>query len=211
MAASLSLLARVEARQGNYEAARNRYDQILTLAREIGDKAGIAVYLEQLAEVVTAQGEGAWAARLWGAAEALREAIGAPLVPVFRPGYERAVAAARTHVGGQEFAAAWAEGRTMTLEQALAVAGRVASSTPTSAGHPATPTAKTLPAYPEGLTAREVEVLRLLALGLTNPQIAEQLVISPQTVHAHLRSIYSKLAVTTRSAATRFAVEHHIA
>jgi DNA-binding NarL/FixJ family response regulator len=55
-----------------------------------------------------------------------------------------------------------------------------------------------------------VEVLRLVALGLTNPQIAEKLVISPQTVHAHLRSIYSKLGVTTRSAATRFAVEHQI-
>jgi DNA-binding NarL/FixJ family response regulator len=58
------------------------------------------------------------------------------------------------------------------------------------------------------LTGREVEVLRLVAQGLTTPHIAERLFISPHTVHAHLRAIYGKLAVTTRSAATRFAVEH---
>jgi DNA-binding NarL/FixJ family response regulator len=54
-------------------------------------------------------------------------------------------------------------------------------------------------------------VLRLLAQGLTNPQIAEQLVISPCTVHAHLHAIYGKLEVNTRSAATRFALEHGLA
>jgi DNA-binding NarL/FixJ family response regulator len=54
-------------------------------------------------------------------------------------------------------------------------------------------------------------VLQLVAQGLTNPQIAEQLVISPRTVHAHLRAIYGKLEVATRSAATRFAVEHGLA
>jgi LuxR family transcriptional regulator, maltose regulon positive regulatory protein len=62
-----------------------------------------------------------------------------------------------------------------------------------------------------GLTAREVEVLRLLASGLTDAQIAEQLVISPRTVNAHLTSIYRKIAVSSRSAATRYALEHHLA
>ena len=64
--------------------------------------------------------------------------------------------------------------------------------------------------YPSGLTAREVEVLRLLAQGLTDAQIAEQLVLSLHTVHAHLRTIYSKLGVTSRSAATRYAFEHQL-
>ena len=64
--------------------------------------------------------------------------------------------------------------------------------------------------YPDGLTTREVEVLRLVALGLTNPQIAEQLVISPSTVNTHLKSIYGKLQVTSRSAATRYAIEHNL-
>ena len=64
------------------------------------------------------------------------------------------------------------------------------------------------PTYPAGLTAREVEVLALVATGLTNPQVAEQLFLSPRTVDQHLRSIYNKLGVATRAAATRFAIEH---
>jgi DNA-binding NarL/FixJ family response regulator len=66
------------------------------------------------------------------------------------------------------------------------------------------------PLSSEGLTTREVEVLRLLARGLTNAQIAEELVVSLLTVKAHLRSIYSKLGVTSRSAATRYVLEHHL-
>jgi DNA-binding NarL/FixJ family response regulator len=56
-----------------------------------------------------------------------------------------------------------------------------------------------------------VEVLRLVAMGLTDVQIAEKLILSPRTVHAHISSIYSKLALTSRSAATRYALEHHLA
>ena len=63
----------------------------------------------------------------------------------------------------------------------------------------------------EELTAREVEVLRLLAQGLSNKKIAEQLVLSPHTVSGHIQSIFGKLALNTRSAATRFALEHHLA
>ena len=61
-----------------------------------------------------------------------------------------------------------------------------------------------------GLTARELEVLCLLAQGLTSAQIAEQLVLSLLTVNTHVRSIYSKLGVTSRSAATRWAIEHQL-
>jgi DNA-binding NarL/FixJ family response regulator len=62
-------------------------------------------------------------------------------------------------------------------------------------------------AYPDDLTAREVEVLRLVAKGLTDAQIAERLTLSVRTVQAHLRSVYAKLGVNTRSAATRAALE----
>ncbi|HUG14492.1 MAG TPA: AAA family ATPase [Thermomicrobiales bacterium] len=64
--------------------------------------------------------------------------------------------------------------------------------------------------YPAGLSAREVEVLRLAAQGLTNVQIGEQLFLSPRTVEHHLRSVYQKLDVSSRAAATRFAVEHDL-
>ncbi|MEZ4621117.1 MAG: LuxR C-terminal-related transcriptional regulator [Caldilineaceae bacterium] len=66
------------------------------------------------------------------------------------------------------------------------------------------------PAYPAGLTTREVDVLRLLAQGLTYAQIAGQLIITRRTVNAHLTTIYDKLGVHSRSAATRFAVAHHL-
>jgi DNA-binding CsgD family transcriptional regulator len=64
--------------------------------------------------------------------------------------------------------------------------------------------------FPAGLTQREVEVLQLVAQGLTDGAVAERLFISPRTVSQHLRSIYGKLAVSSRAAATRFAVEHRL-
>jgi DNA-binding NarL/FixJ family response regulator len=95
----------------------------------------------------------------------------------------------------------------MTPEQALATQEpftEQAAPIPSSSAVP-----PPLPA-PFGLTGREREVLRLLAEGLTNPQIAERLVISLPTVSTHVTSIFNKLGVTSRSAATRYAVEHHL-
>ncbi len=64
------------------------------------------------------------------------------------------------------------------------------------------------PSYPAGLSAREVEVLRLVADGLTNAQVAERLFLSPRTINAHLTTIYTKLNVPSRAAAIRFALDH---
>lgn len=61
------------------------------------------------------------------------------------------------------------------------------------------------------LTPRQGEVLRLLARGWTDAQIADELFLSRRTVHAHLREIFRKLGVSHRSAATRFAIEHGLA
>jgi len=66
-------------------------------------------------------------------------------------------------------------------------------------------------AYPAGLTAREVDVLRLVAQGLTDAEVAARLFLSTRTVNTHLRSVYSKLAVSTRTAAARFATAHGLA
>ena len=76
--------------------------------------------LEILAAVAAARGRPTPAARLFGAAEALREAIGVAPRPIFRPSYEQFIAAARVQVGEKKFAAAWAAGREMTPEQAAA-------------------------------------------------------------------------------------------
>ena len=177
-------------------------------ARGVDDKGLVPSCLEGLAGVVAAQGEPTWSAQLWGAAESLREVIGSPIPPVECADYERAVATARTQFGEKAFASAWSEGRTMTPEQALAAKGQAAL-LPPSSNAPSTPPAKA-PTYPNELTAREVDVLRLLAQGLTSAQIAEQLILSLLTVNTHVRSIYSKLGVTSRSAATRWAIEHQL-
>jgi predicted ATPase/DNA-binding CsgD family transcriptional regulator len=210
LAWALFLLAKVQAHQGNYPAARACCEQSLETARRVGDQRLIAASLKELSDIVAAQGELAWAARLWGAAEALREAKGTPLPPVYRADYEQAVAAARSHLGEKALATAWAQGRTMSPEQALAAREPATTSTPIPAERPSPPLTTARVTYPDGLTAREVEVIGLVAQGLSDAQVAEQLVISPRTVHAHLSSIYSKLSITSRSAATRYAIEHHL-
>lgn len=201
-----SLLARVEVCQGNLEAAYALYEENLEKATRINSKLNITVCLEGMAGILVRQGEPERAVRLWGAAEALREVIAAPIWSVERASYERLVAAARNLLGAKAFTAAWAEGRTMQPEQVLATEKSWKMPGPLSAGQPAVPTIKTA-----GLTRREIEVLRLLARGLTSVQIASQLVISLSTVNTHVGSIYTKLGVTSRAAATRYAVEHHLA
>ena len=207
IAQSLSLLGRTVAVQDDYTAARALFEESLSVAREIGDKLNSTFYLEGLASVVAAQGEPVWAARLWGAAEARRESMGVPISPVERTAYdERTVERVRAQLGEKAFAIDWAEGRSMTLEQVLVTRGPTIIPLET---RPAPP-AKSFPTYPEGLTTREVEVLRLVAQGLTDAQVAEQLVISPHTVNSHLKAIYGKIGVSSRHAATRYAIEHHL-
>jgi ATP/maltotriose-dependent transcriptional regulator MalT len=209
-ALSLYALAQVAAVEGDAARAQALYEQGVVLARASGDKGTIPSGLEGLAAAIAAQGNPVWAAQLWGAAEALREATGAPLPPVGRASYQRAVEALRSQLGEHAFAAAWAEGRTMSPEQALATPGQGALPASTSGEQSSSPPTVSPALHPDGLTAREVEVLRLLARGLSNAQIAEELIVSQLTIKAHLRSIYSKLGITSRSAATRYALEHHL-
>ena len=209
LAGTLSLLARVIAAQGDLATARAFYEESLNRGKEVNSNEfvmDVAPALEGLAAVVAAQREPMWAARLWGATEAQREVYRLPLEPIYRSDYEQAVATARTQLGEQSFAAAWAEGRNMTPEQALAA--RRAVTVPVQPQ--ATGSVKSQLTYPDGLTAREVEVLCLVAQGLTNAEIAEQLIISLLTVKAHMRSLYNKLGISSRSAATRYAIEHHL-
>jgi DNA-binding CsgD family transcriptional regulator len=99
------------------------------------------------------------------------------------------------------------QGKDMTLEEILAIGSSATSEALLPQGISSTAPS---PLSLFGLTAREEEVLRLVAQGLTNAQMAERLVISPRTINSHLTSIYSKIGVTSRSAATRYAIEHHL-
>ncbi len=211
IARGLSGLGAVAFSRGDSVTAHTLYDELLKMLEEKGDKEFIAACLEELGEVVAAQGQSAWAARLWGAAESLREASGVRVLTGESVVYKRMVATAHTQLGEKAFAAAWAQGRTMTPEQVLTMQEGDTTPEPGPAtSKPAVMKPPSAPTYPDDLTAREVEVLGLVAQGWSDGQIAEQLVISPRTVNAHLTSIYRKIGVSSRSAATRYAIEHRL-
>ena len=213
IAESLRLLASVAAYQGDDAVARALYEESLITAREFDYKGYIASYLEELANMVAVQGQSACAARLWDLATFLRDTVDVSLPLVERVACDRhvgTISAVLAHFGERDFAAARAEGRALLLEQTITAQVPEPMHVPRQTGSSATPPAKTSPRYPAGLTAREVEVLHLVAMGLTDAQVAQQLVISPRTVNWHLTSIYSKIGVSSRCAATRYAIEHQL-
>jgi predicted ATPase len=120
-AESLIDLAWILASSGDNTEAARLYFESFSILQEIQDNEFIPSCLEGLAAVEVDLGEPEWAALLWGKAGEWRERIGTPLPPVYRARYEQAVAAARAVLNEEAFAAAWAEGRTMTLEQVLTV------------------------------------------------------------------------------------------
>jgi predicted ATPase/class 3 adenylate cyclase len=139
---TLPLLGKVLAAEGDLAAARAVCEEslILQMRVNVGQSfLDIAPALEGLAAVVAAQGETTWAARLWGRAEAQRETIKTPLPPLDRADYAHAVALARSHLDEPSFAAAWAEGRAMTLEQVFAARGPVTIPDPLPTSQPAIP------------------------------------------------------------------------
>lgn len=220
-AALLHNLGHVAHHQGQVQQAIAYFREAMTIFQELGYRVGLAICLAGMAGIDGRHGQPERAARLFGAVEALFEAAGATSAsnPADRAEFEQNVAAVRAALGLERFAATWVEGRTLTLEQALALFAGQTHLSQTSflppleeAAPPAERSNQPLlsPESPAELTTREIEVLRLAAQGLTYAQIAEQLVISPRTVDAHLRAIYSKLGVRSRHEATRYALEHKL-
>ncbi|PYO39393.1 MAG: XRE family transcriptional regulator, partial [Gemmatimonadetes bacterium] len=125
------VLGAVAHNRGDTERAQALLKESLIVFSELGDKSNIAECLELLAGLASAQGQPIRAARLCGSAQALIESIGLTPAPADRYQYERNVAAVRASLGEAAFAAAWAEGRAMPLEQAIAsaLAGEDAAST----------------------------------------------------------------------------------
>jgi len=214
MAYLLHNLGHVARAQGNYEGMAALFEESFVLFRELGQKAGIADCLAGLAAVAGVQGQQELAVQLFAASQALFNALGVRPDPADRAEYDRNLASVRTRLDEATFHVAWALGQQMTWEQILAAPEQVKRKRNLTTPHPAShfvlsqvpPSAS----FPAGLTAREVEVLRLAAQGLSYAQIAERLIISARTVDAHLRSIYGKLGVTSRNDATRVAREHQL-
>jgi non-specific serine/threonine protein kinase len=198
----LSNLGKAARRQGDYPRAVMLYQESLVLLYEQGDRPSIASNLRGLALVAALMRQHTRAARLWGAADALREAIGAP-EPRQSSRAQEAIAATRRGLGDDVFAAAWASGRALPLAEAVAEALQ----TGPDAGRQSTPNLQAALLERYSLTAREVEVLRLIVAGRSNPGIAEALYISPRTAQTHVQNIFNKLGVNSRTEAVRLAVE----
>lgn len=182
--------------------------QSVQIAWEVGDKLLLAAGLETFSWLCLQMGIPERATQFLGTAENLRDSLQIPLAPILLTEHERTIATLRTALGEIAFNESWAYGRTMTLKLALSMIARIP--VPDEQIPSSELSSSSAPTYPAGLTAREVDVLRLVAAGLPDARIAEQLIISPRTVNTHLRSIYAKIGVSSRSAATRFAFEHGI-
>jgi ATP/maltotriose-dependent transcriptional regulator MalT len=207
----LCILGDIAQNQGNTAQASAHYHESLSLAQQAKDRKNIGWCILGLARLARTEGQFWRAGLLVGAAEAQLN-VDRDMEPAAYEEYDRDTAAIRAQVGGEVFAAIRAKGHSMTPEEALATSEQTIMSMPATAQPPSTPPGEqpTTPTHPSDLTTREVEVLRFMAQGWTNTQIAEQLVISPRTVNSHLTSIYRKIQVSSRSAATRYAMEHHL-
>jgi len=203
----LGKLGDVAQARGDDARAAALYRQSLDFWLGHGNELGTVEILTGLARLAAKRSpEGA--VRLFAAAEAVQTRIGLTLAPALRAKNERAQAAARGALGEEAFAATWGAGQNLPLDRAVAEAQTVTVDAvrPTRADPDPNHSAAA-----GGLSPREIEVLKLVAQSLTNAQAAERLFLSPRTVNAHLNSIHHKLEVSSRSAATRFAIEHGLA
>jgi DNA-binding CsgD family transcriptional regulator len=199
MIRSLWGLGRLAHREGDIATASTQVAQSLALAHELGDAWSVGMAIEELASLLVDTGRAEEAARLLGLAEAQRVSLGTPLPVPIAAQHTHSLQALRQRLGSQKVSALAADGRGLTMEAVLLLASVSAAPPPATA-----------PSLAEALTVRETDVLRLLAQGLTDQQIAQALIISPRTVHSHLTAIYGKLQVNNRSAATRWALERGI-
>jgi predicted ATPase/DNA-binding CsgD family transcriptional regulator len=188
------------------EAAQHAGEAITILRRNQG-WLWLAEALLLFASAI-AHGDPQRAARTFAAAEHLLAHHHAPLAPKTYTQIVPYVCAVHDRLGPAAFAAAWRAGQRLSFAEAIALAAPVGRSDALLLAPVRTSAVSAPPARlgPDELSARERDILRLVSSGLTNKEIAEELLISINTVHSHLKSIFGKLDVTTRAAATRAAL-----
>jgi predicted ATPase/DNA-binding SARP family transcriptional activator/DNA-binding CsgD family transcriptional regulator len=183
----------------DHKEAANFLREGLTLGRELRlENVGLAQCLEASAALAGTKAKGARAAKLYGAADALRDAIGAPLAPVDRSDYEHNLAAARSQLDEAAWETVWVEGQAMTIEEAVEFA--LFEEKPTAPSVSPVLEQEEAPAgrQPPDLTRREKEIAGLVTWGLTNRQIASKLMVSERTVDNHVANILKKLGLSSR-------------
>lgn len=191
-ATALDRLAKLARDRGDDRFAVQAHREGLQLWSEIDDRWPIVQALAGLSAIASAHGQASSAATLIGAIDALADEVGAPIFPSARVNYDRAAAAARAGLGEGRFGTLRAEGRQLRFDDAVEVAAAV--SVPGGRGGQG----QTRAAGAGVLTNRELDVLRLVAEGRTDREIAERLFLSTRTVNAHVARILAKLDVGAR-------------
>jgi DNA-binding CsgD family transcriptional regulator len=209
-AEALQDLGRAVCAQGDIARGAALYAESLVLLKELGGHQNIvARSLEGLAGVAGSLRLPEHAARLFGAADRLREISAIPRPPAGRADYERDLAAARARMDRASWAAAWAAGRALTPEQAIAETGWLARAA--AVKRPGAPDLQPERAGQPRLTPRERQVIALLARGYSNRQIGEELVITERTAEIHVGNILGKLGLSSRAQAAAYAVAQGLA
>jgi len=202
---------------GRFREAEGILLEGLEFAHGIGSRLHVAVFLSSLSAGALAEMDQVdtqtlrgveRVARYFGIVAELLESIGKQLEPLEQAEFERNVASTRERLGEEVFTAAWEEGQALTIDEAVALATQEfghedESSKPKGRGRPRKQTAG-------GLTDREYEVAILVAQGLSNRVIAEQLVLSKRTVEMHVAHALDKLGLTTRTELAAWAIHHSI-
>jgi non-specific serine/threonine protein kinase len=194
-------LGNVARDQADHLTARSLYTEGMLAAQEQGSAFHVAVLLDAFGSLAVVQGQAARAARLLGAAEAVRQVGDVALAPVYRRDFYDAFSSSVHAALDPDFMTRMlAEGRAMSWDQAINYALTEKVESPILTTQPSI--------YPGRLTARELEILRLLADGKSNSAVAAELVLSVYTVERHVANIYAKIGVHSRVEATAYAFRH---
>ena len=212
MAISLNDLGEVALEQGDLDTARRYEEESLTLASEIGDQQRVAYALAALGGVAARRGEPGRALRLAATATSIRDSIGETVSAAWQRRFECWMEPARSALHPDSAAAISSEWRGIRLDEAIEYA--LASddqSAPTARLPEVGGTSSARPSTSEPvsiLTQREREVAALIARGLTNRQIAGELVITEGTAANHIKHILARLTLNSRVQIAAWAIEH---
>ncbi|MDT5255528.1 MAG: hypothetical protein QOD10_608 [Mycobacterium sp.] len=196
LASALTTRARVAIAQGEQEQAERDAHDALACAADVEAHQRLPDILECIGGLAGDAGSYREATRLFGAADAMRQRMGAVRFKIYDADYEKSVAALRNAMGDENFDHAWAEGAALSVAEAVAYAqrGRGERKRPTSGW--------------ASLTPSERDVVRLVTEGLANKDIATRLFVSPRTVQTHLTHVYTKLGLTSRVQLVQEAARH---
>lgn len=208
LADALLSLGWSELQRGNLPSSRAAYREGIAVAEASDDRMRVGRCIGGAAGLAAAGGDHSRAARLLGAAAAQRDEDQLLLKPSIQTELDRVTARVRDAMGETRFAAAWAAGRELQLEAAAVEAVAILADDWRPGRVDATDAAsRTARAASPGahLTRREWQVLRLLAAGQSDKEIAAELFISPRTASTHVSAVIAKLGVTSRTAAVALA------